>query len=364
MEQKSLGEWIAQLRKSYGMTQRELAERMHVSDKAVSRWERNKTAPDLSAVPALAELFHVTADELLHGGLRPADESGDAAPTETQRKLQALMEKSLRNIRKIENEPERISAIYDLFNEETRLTRTKAARVEMLTTVRTIERHLRPGMKILELGAGTGEYSLYFARKGYSVTALDIADSNLQKLESKIRTGIRLELCKGDARDLSAFAPESFDIVLVLGPLYHMESEDEGVRCAREALRVCKPGGFQFFAFISNDMVVLTEFACRPRFFAEDSYDHQSFHVKGFPFYFHTVEEAEALLRKAGVRITRAVAADGVSELMADRINALDDADYEQYLRYHFYCCEKRELLGHSNHLLFVGQKPRPAPAP
>ena len=51
------------------------------------------------------------------------------------------------------------------------------------------------------------------------------------------------------------------------------------------------------------------------------------------------------------------VASDGVSELLADKINALDDAAYMQYLRYHAYICEKPEMLGRSNHLLFIGEK-------
>ena len=62
-----MGSFIAALRRAKGLTQRELAELLNVSDKAVSRWERGDAAPDLSVIPALAELFGVTADELLRG---------------------------------------------------------------------------------------------------------------------------------------------------------------------------------------------------------------------------------------------------------------------------------------------------------
>lgn len=67
MENKSIGEFIAVLRKADGMTQRELAERLNVSDKAVSRWERGETLPDLTLIPIIADIFEVTADELLRG---------------------------------------------------------------------------------------------------------------------------------------------------------------------------------------------------------------------------------------------------------------------------------------------------------
>lgn len=70
----------------------------------------------------------------------------------------------IEDISKMESEETRVSAIYDIFNESTRLS-TKATQIEFLTTVRQIEKHLKKGMKILDLGAGTGEYSLYFAKK-------------------------------------------------------------------------------------------------------------------------------------------------------------------------------------------------------
>lgn len=71
MDKRAMGSFIAALRRAKGLTQRELAELLNVSDKAVSRWERGDAAPDLSVIPALAELFGVTADELLRGERRP-----------------------------------------------------------------------------------------------------------------------------------------------------------------------------------------------------------------------------------------------------------------------------------------------------
>lgn len=93
MEKKSIGSFIAALRKAQGLTQRELAERLGVSDKAVSRWEREETLPDLSLIPALAELFGVTADELLRGQRSAAPADPDREERETRR-----TEKELQNL--------------------------------------------------------------------------------------------------------------------------------------------------------------------------------------------------------------------------------------------------------------------------
>lgn len=85
MEAKTMGSFLAALRKAAGMTQRELAEQLHVSDKAVSRWERDECAPDLALIPVIAEIFSVTCDELLRGGRARGDQTGDPAKADKQR---------------------------------------------------------------------------------------------------------------------------------------------------------------------------------------------------------------------------------------------------------------------------------------
>lgn len=261
------------------------------------------------------------------------------------------------DVYKIKDEIEQIQKTYELFDEDSRLNHSKAARVEFLTTTRYIERYLKPGARILDVGAGAGEYSLHFARKGYKVRALELADHNIKAFRKKIRPGDEIDLAQGNAVDLGRYEDASFDAVLLFGPLYHLHKEEDKLRCIAEAKRVCKPDGKLFFAFISNDMVILTEFSYRPSYFADGDYNKDTFKLDDFPFVFHTVDECRRLLQKGGVRILHEVASDGVSELMADQINAMDDESYAQYLRYHEYICEKPELLGMTNHLLFVAEK-------
>ena len=94
MEKKTIGALIAALRKAIGMTQRELAEKLHVSDKSISRWERDESAPDLSMIPVLAELFGVTCDELLRGE-RTSPDARAASPEKKEKRLQWLLASSL-----------------------------------------------------------------------------------------------------------------------------------------------------------------------------------------------------------------------------------------------------------------------------
>ena len=87
---------------------------------------------------------------------------------------------SLAQIMGIEHEAERVDLIYrHVFHEEGRLSRSQAARVEFLTTIRMVENDLKPGSRILDLGAGTGAYSLYLAGKGHAVSAVELAGRNV-----------------------------------------------------------------------------------------------------------------------------------------------------------------------------------------
>lgn len=260
-------------------------------------------------------------------------------------------------IYKLEDESEQVQKIYEIFNEDIRLNHSKAARVEFLTTTKYIEKYLTPSAKILDIGAGAGEYSLYFSRKGYKVSAVELTDRNIEAFRKKITPEDHIDLVQGNALDLSRYEDNSFDIVLLFGPLYHLKSESDQQKCIEEAKRVCKPDGKIFFALITNDMLFMTELMYDPMHFINGHYDKETFKLEDFPFVFHTLDTCRKLLSDTKIKVLHEVASDGISELMASKINEMDEESYQQYLKWHFYICEKKEFLGMTNHLLFVGEK-------
>ena len=70
MSNKSIGEMISSLRKEKGMTQNDLAEKMNVTDKAVSKWERNLSCPDINSIPKLAEILGTSVEDLLNAQVK------------------------------------------------------------------------------------------------------------------------------------------------------------------------------------------------------------------------------------------------------------------------------------------------------
>ncbi len=91
MEKKTIGTFIAILRKGNGMTQRELADKLGVSDKTVSHWERDESAPDLTLIPVIAEVFGVTCDELLRGEKLGANAPEERASAKAEKQVKHLL---------------------------------------------------------------------------------------------------------------------------------------------------------------------------------------------------------------------------------------------------------------------------------
>ena len=118
----------------------------------------------------------------------------------------------IEDLRKLENETERVSALYDIFDEGTRLS-TKSTQIEFLTTIRQIEKHLRSGMRILDLGAGTGKYSIYFAKHGYEVTAVELVEKHVKEIRDRVSLDMPIQVFQGNALDLSMIEDNTYDIV-------------------------------------------------------------------------------------------------------------------------------------------------------
>lgn len=87
MKKDTLGKRIAVLRKEKGLTQQALAEQMGVTDKAVSKWERDLSFPDVSSLPQLAEILGVTVDELMASGVRQSAE----APSQVRKTIDTVL---------------------------------------------------------------------------------------------------------------------------------------------------------------------------------------------------------------------------------------------------------------------------------
>ena len=131
-----------------------------------------------------------------------------------------------------------IGSFYAEADENSRLTRSVHGCLEYRTTMHYIHRYAGKGAKVLEVGAATGSYSVSLAKEGMDITAVELLECNLAVLRENGKGLANLHPLQGDAADLSRFADGSFDMTLVLGPMYHLYEPEEVNKAVDEAIRV------------------------------------------------------------------------------------------------------------------------------
>lgn len=254
-----------------------------------------------------------------------------------------------------------ISDFYGQYDEDTRTLRSRHGQLEYATTMAYIHRYAGKGSKVLELGAGTGRYSIALAKEGMDVTAVELTEANLVTLRERGKGISSLRIVQADATDLSRFEDDSFDTTLSLGPMYHLYEKEEVGRAIDEAIRVTKPGGVILFAFISVFAIMYANYldgtwaAGQEMNFDEDSGVR---HFKEQVFTGYDVGEFEGLFADKPVDWITTAGVDGMLEPLEHRPDfAFSDEDFQAFCKWYLSFAEKRELLGGTNHLLYICRK-------
>ncbi len=254
-----------------------------------------------------------------------------------------------------------VSSFYNEINEDIRLERSRQGQLEYVTTMNYIQRYAKEGDKILEIGAGTGRYSIALAEKGYDVTAVELVERNLEVLKQNSTELKNIQSFQGDALDLSRFEEETFDMTLVFGPLYHLYNEEEVHRAIDEAIRVTKKDGIILVAFLSVYAILFDNYLAGNLAAGLEENFKADYKVKHFEeqlFTGYDIAEFEELFKGKSVRYITTAAMDSIMELAEGRGDfAMSDEEFELFVKYHLATCEKRELLGASSHLLYVCRK-------
>lgn len=252
----------------------------------------------------------------------------------------------------------RIENYYASGDEEIRLHKDLAHRLEYLTTLHALSRHLSPGCTVLDACAGTGVYAFPLAEAGYHVTAGDLVPFHVQRIRESKQSALLDNIYQGDVLDLSRFPDETFDAVLCLGALYHLMREDERVRALTECMRVLRGGGTLLFSYINRNAVILNKFRTDAgRGELTDIIAHIRETGENGIFYTMDFGEPDNLAASCGIEKTAELATDGLMYPLKEAINAFTPGEFDLYLGYHLSVCEEPSLHGHSMHGLYIGRK-------
>ena len=251
---------------------------------------------------------------------------------------------------------------YSNYDEEGRLL-SRHGQVEFLTTMRYIEKYLRPGMIILEIGAATGRYSHTLARQGYRVEAVELIQHNIDIFNTLTQPEENVTIRQGNAKDLCCFADDTFDMTLLLGPMYHLFTVEEQLQALSEAIRVTKKGGIIMAAYCGND-ATMVQFCFGRGMLREHRYqeliDFETFKASSDPaelFQLYRIEDIDSLMKNFRTERLHFVGTDMATNYMRPVIDEMEDDMFELYLKYHFTICERKDMVGTSHHFLDIFRK-------
>ena len=260
---------------------------------------------------------------------------------------------------------------YDAANERDRLSQD-LGRLEWARSIELIRRFVRPpSAVVLDVGGAAGEYSAWLGALGYETHLVDIVPKHVEEARARsARDGGTIASCAvGEARAL-ARDDESVDVVLLMGPLYHLSEKADRETCLSEAHRVLRPGGTLIAAAISRYASLLD--GLRMARLDEQTFrdmvdrdletgvhlnptgDAELFTTAAF----HTPEELIAELNAARFEVRGVYGVEGPGWLLSDFDDRWAQAEGREQILWAARRAEsERHLIAVSAHLLTVGAK-------
>lgn len=260
----------------------------------------------------------------------------------------------MEKIVKIDDDLERNEELYKLFDEEKRL-QSRTGLVEKITTQREIDKLINADSMVLDIGSGTGVYTIHLAPKVKEVTAFEPSSSNFKTLEQKTKEFSNIKSYNKSSFDLKDLQANYFDLVLIFGPMYHLSDQKDRKDVLKEAKRVCRDDGYILISFINHDMVLISEsINYSLNIFSGPSYDSKKQRLIDRPFVFFKLNEARQMIEDEDIEIKKIIASDGFAEVLASKLEQMSEESFKNYLDWHLSHCKNPETLGATNHLLFV----------
>jgi len=250
---------------------------------------------------------------------------------------------------------------YSQKEEDKRAFLSRAGGLEFHFTKKLIEKYITKQSKIIEIGCATGYYGMFLFDKCKEYVGVDLSPDNIKIFNEKIeKNNIKnIITMVGDATNLFQIGNDEFDVVLVLGPMYHLPPEERDI-VFNEAKRICKNDGIMMFAYINKLGAYLQEGISVP-----DRYPNKyanecilekelSDDLQGL-FYFTNSGKIKERAEFNGLKVIKNL---GVNFFFnRELINNMDDEKYESFLEFSEYLCNDESCTGLSNHSILICKK-------
>lgn len=246
--------------------------------------------------------------------------------------------------------------------------RLERHRTEFAVTMKALSNHLPESpADLIDIGSGPGRYSIELAKGGYRITLVDLSEASLDLAKDKAaEANVKFQkVMQQDATDLSIIPDNSFDGVLLFGPLYHLLDEDQRRQAILEAIRVLKHGGPLFATFITRFAPFRDSASRQPDWVVNDhEYAHSVLksgkHTEGKEFpnaYFALPDEIQPFMEDCGLTTINVLGVEGIVAGHEEEVNKLQGEDWDKWVDLNYKLGLEPSLYGASDHILYLGRK-------
>lgn len=250
----------------------------------------------------------------------------------------------------------------DAAYEDGRAERSRAAGFEFHYTKKHLTPYITSASHVAEIGCATGYYGMYFASRCRSYTGVDLSPANIEAFRRKIAEAglqnVRAQV--GDATDLSGFEEGQFDVVLCLGPMYHLPPRERELAFG-ECRRICRPGGITAFSYINKCGAYMKGYLAWPEQYP-NRLCNQMVLEQGVDdrhpglFFFTTPEEMAACAEESRLQVLKNLGVDFTYQ--EEVINGMSGEQLEAFMKFSDFLCESPSCTGMSDHGLLICRKP------
>jgi len=242
-------------------------------------------------------------------------------------------------------------------------------RPEFLLTCRMLDRYIKPGESVLDIGGGPGRYSLYLAKKGCDVTLFDLSPENTKFGATQAASeGLPLKTITGDARNADMLTSELYDHVLLMGPMYHLLEEADRIQAMNAAVALLKPSGIIYVSFINSYSGIQYYMKNGPEFLmstdpTEIEYQRMLLSKKSYAgdaftrAFFIDQNEILPFMEKFPLKKLHLFGQEGVMSPLEDKLMSQPKEVVDAWLDFCEKLWDRYDLLSWAEHIMYVGEK-------
>ncbi|QSX06747.1 class I SAM-dependent methyltransferase [Sedimentibacter sp. zth1] len=242
---------------------------------------------------------------------------------------------------------------------------------EFIFTTYMMDKYIKPGDTILDIGGGPGRYSMYYSQKGCDVTLVDLSDGNIQFAKEKAKEKkVSINAFSKNCLELDKLNLKEFDHVFLMGPLYHLVEEEDRIKAVKIALNHLKSSGNLYCSFILDFASIIYDLKNGPGLLSKHLEDQDSKSIidsivnrtiyDGPSFTsscFYNQKQIEPFMKQFGLKKLHLFGQEGIMSPNENQVLTYPKEEFDLWIETAKKFLELPELLAYSEHAMFIGKK-------